>query len=257
MISAHAARIVVATALFFASFTLAVVPTAAQTSVAFGVPVFTYHKVDPVIPRDRIGNALTVTPEQFEAQLQALGRKHLRTITAAQLVADLRRGVVPTHTVVLTFDDGYLDARKFVLPLLRRYHDTATFYLISSTIGTPRHLSWSDVRALRAAGMEIGAHGRDHIDLTEMDARGQLEQMTACARSLLRWGQVEPATYAYPSGRYNATTLAVMRRTHLTAAFTEEFGYVHSLAQPYRLPRIRVLRADAVPMFAQIVSPLS
>lgn len=250
------ARIVAASVFLWAAAT----PLSAQTGGArpafAGVPVFTYHRVDRSVPRDRIGIALTLAPEQFEAQLRTLARHHVRTITAERLVADLRRGFVPERSVVLTFDDGYADARTFVLPLLRRYHATATFYVISSTIGTPRHLSWKDVRTLRSAGMEIGAHGREHVDLTEMDARGQLAQVNDCAHALRRWAHIAPETYAYPSGRFNATTLAVMPHTRLVAAFTEEFGYVHSLAQPYRLPRIRVLREDAVPMFETLVASL-
>jgi peptidoglycan/xylan/chitin deacetylase (PgdA/CDA1 family) len=221
-----------------------------------GVPVFTYHMVDSRIPHDRIGNALTVTPEQFESQLRTLTRLGLRTVTAEQLVADLHRGYVPSHTVVLTFDDGYADARSVVLPLLERYHEVATFYVISGTIGSPRHLSWRDIRALHNAGMEIGAHGREHVDLTELNAHGQLGEVEGCARALHRWAKIDPETYAYPSGRYNTTTLTIMHRAGLAAAFTEEYGYVHTLASPYRLPRIRILRQDAIPMFSTVVSAL-
>lgn len=212
--------------------------------------------VDRRIPSDPIGNALTVTPQQFEAQLRTLARLHLRTVTAARLVADLRRGNLPPRTVVLTFDDGYEDARSFALPLLRRYGDVATFYIISSTIGSPRHLTWADVRLLRAKGMEIGAHGVSHVDLTEMDAAGQRAQVEGCARALGHWIGATPVTYAYPSGRYNATTLAVMQRSSLRAAFTEDYGFVHSLAAPYRMPRIRVLRSNAVGMFSAVAQSL-
>ncbi len=38
---------------------------------------------------------------------------------------------------MLTFDDGYKDDVTQALPLLRRYHDKATFYLISGTIDSP------------------------------------------------------------------------------------------------------------------------
>ncbi|MBV9102319.1 MAG: polysaccharide deacetylase family protein [Candidatus Eremiobacteraeota bacterium] len=218
-----------------------------------GVPVFTYHMVAWRIPNDPIGNALTITPQQLRTQLETLQRLGLHTMTAANLVAEIERGAgLPRRTVVLTFDDGYQNARTEVLPLLRRYHAVATFYLISSTIGTARHLRWSDVRALKSAGMEIGAHGREHVDLTELDATGQFAQVNACRRALRRWAMVEAQTYAYPSGRYNATTLAVMRRSGLAAAFTEDYGEVRSLSQPYRLPRIRVLRESAVPAFSAI-----
>jgi peptidoglycan/xylan/chitin deacetylase (PgdA/CDA1 family) len=210
--------------------------------------------VDRRIPTDHIGNELTITPQQFESQLHVLRRLGLRTVTAAQLVAALRVGALPRRSVVLTFDDGYQDARTTVLPLLRRYHSVATFYVISGTIGSPRHLTWSDVRALRGAGMEIGAHGREHVDLTELDVRGQLAQVNGCRRALRRFALVEAATYAYPSGRYNATTLAVMRRAGLAGAFTEDYGEVRPFADPYRLPRIRVLRDNAVPLFSAIAA---
>jgi peptidoglycan/xylan/chitin deacetylase (PgdA/CDA1 family) len=247
----------------FASVTAALGVLAAfirpQGAVAatHGVPVFTYHMVDRRIPTDSIGNALTITPAQFETQLRMLEREHVHTMTAAALVAALRRGRVPQRTAVLTFDDGYLNARTYVLPLLERYHDVATFYVISSTIGTPRHLRWADVRALRDAGMEIGAHGREHVDLTELDERGQLAQAQDCARILKRWANIVPVTYAYPSGRYNATTLVAMHRAGLAAAFTEEYGYADSIANPYRMPRIRVLRQNAVQLFEAVLSTLA
>ena len=246
---------------------LAVLPVAARSdeplgarlgrsSSGPGVPVFTYHLVDRRVPGDPIGRALTITPDQFEAQLATLAALHLRTIGAGQLVESLRRGQVPAHAVVLTFDDGYKDGVTEALPLLRRFHDVATFYIISDTVGTPRHLTWADVRALRSAGMEIGAHGAEHVDLRELDALGQTAQVHHCLRSLHRWARVEPETYAYPSGQYNATTLAVMRHAGVAAAFTMEPGFVRSLADPYRLPRIRVLRWDAVEAFREIASAL-
>jgi hypothetical protein len=51
-------------------------------------------------------------------------------------------------------------------------------------------------------------------------------------------------------------TLAMMERSRIPAAFTMQYGYVHSLDDPYRLPRIRVLRAYAVSMFRQIATVL-
>jgi peptidoglycan/xylan/chitin deacetylase (PgdA/CDA1 family) len=212
--------------------------------------------VDRRVPSDPIGNALTVTPQQFEVQLQTLARRGLHTITARELVDDLHRHQIPQRTVVLTFDDGYANARTYALPLLERYHDTGTFFVISSTIGTPRHLSWADVRAMHAVGMEIAAHGREHVDLTELDARGQRSQVDGCRRSLRRWTGIDATTYAYPSGRYNATTLSVMRAAGIAAAFTEEFGYVKNLAQPYRMPRIRILRQNAQAIFESALPAL-
>ena len=255
-----AARLASTAAFFLALPALAVRPAAgAEPAVALaarGVPVFTYHKVDWRIPPDPIGGALTITPRQFASQLATLAVHHLRTISAGELVASLRHGRLPERAVVLTFDDGYKDDVTQALPLLRRYHDKATFYLISGTIDSPRHLTWADVRTLRDAGMEIGAHGAEHVDLRDLTAPGQAAQVRDCMLSLMRWANVDPATYAYPSGRFNATTLSVMRRAHVAAAFTMQPGYVRDLSDPYRLPRIRVMRASAVETFREITAGL-
>ena len=220
------------------------------------VAVFAYHRVDTEIPKDRIGNQLTITPAQLEAQLRYLQEHHIRAITASELIDRLRRGEPVDHTVVLTFDDGYLDARTQALPLLERYRAKATFFVISHTIGTPHHLKWSDIRALLRAGMEIGAHGADHLDLSRMTPAEQRAQATRCIDTIARYTGVRPRTYAYPSGRYDAATLAVMRAARIDAAFTMEYGLVSSLDHPYELPRVRINRSTAATTFEAALSAL-
>jgi len=53
-----------------------------------------------------------------------------------------------------------------VTPLLRKYGDTASFYVSAGFIGDGAHANWAQLRAMRAAGMEIGCHGTHHLDLT-------------------------------------------------------------------------------------------
>ena len=77
---------------------------------AVRVPVLMYHRVAPA---DQIGLSLpglVVSPELFAAQLEALVTAGWRSITAAQLAADLAAGVrPPPRTFVITFDDGRSD----------------------------------------------------------------------------------------------------------------------------------------------------
>jgi peptidoglycan/xylan/chitin deacetylase (PgdA/CDA1 family) len=76
-----------------------------------------YHRVDAAVPHDAVGRDLTVEPANFEAQLKLLRDRGIRTVTAAELIAALRRGEHPENTVVLTFDDGYEDAATSAFPL--------------------------------------------------------------------------------------------------------------------------------------------
>jgi peptidoglycan/xylan/chitin deacetylase (PgdA/CDA1 family) len=219
-----------------------------------GVPVLMYHRVDADVPRDAVGRDLTVEPAAFEAQLRYLRERRIATLTAAQLAAMLARGQEPARAVVLTFDDGYDDAATYALPLLRKYGARATFYVSSGFIGTPRHLTWRQMRTMRAAGMELACHGTNHLDLSTLDRAGQVREAGGCmARFAHYLGGAAPVTYAYPAGKFDATTIELMRELHIAAAFTEMPGNVTSFARPYALPRLRVRHDDDVARFARVV----
>lgn len=232
------------------------VPRIAAAATTEEVPVFVWHLVDTKIPRDPVGNQLTVTPEQLASELAYLDAHGYRGITAEELVDRMRRHAPLDHVAVLTFDDGYADARTDALPILERYRAHATFYVIAHTIGTPRHLSWNDIRTLLRAGMEIGAHGTDHWDLSQMTAQQQRYQVTHVLDTVQRYVGVRPKTYAYPSGGYNATTLAVMKAAGIEAAFTMKYGGVRSLASPYELPRVRINRTTAQTTFESALAAM-
>jgi peptidoglycan/xylan/chitin deacetylase (PgdA/CDA1 family) len=222
-----------------------------------GVPVLMYHKVDARVPaHDAVGRDLTVEPAAFEAQLRYLREHGIATLTAEDLARELRAGRRPRDAVVLTFDDGYDDAATTALPLLRKYGERGTFYVSSGFVGTPRHLSWRQIRSMRAAGMEMACHGTEHLDLSTLDRAGQTAEAAGCLQRFERWsGGPKPLTYAYPAGKYDAVTLALMKKLGIRAAFTERPGTVLDLSRPYELPRLRVRHDDDLARFAALVRP--
>lgn len=232
-------------------------PAAAAAPAWSGVPVLMYHKVDALVPaHDAVGRDLTVTPDAFASQLRYLRDHRIATITAATLARELDAGRRPERAVVLTFDDGYDDAATVALPLLRAYGARGTFYVSSGFVGTPRHLTWKQLRAMRAAGMEVACHGTNHLDLSTLDRAGQRAEAGGCMKRFARWlGGEPPRTYAYPAGKYDATTLALMHDLGIAAAFTERPGSVRDLAHRYELPRRRVRHDDGLAQFAALASP--
>ena len=213
--------------------------SAVATAAVPGVPVLMYHMVDPVTPPGPVGRSLTLEPAAFEAQLAWLRAHGIRTLTMNDLADALNRGEHPTHAVVLTFDDGYVDGATVVTPLLRKYGDRASFYVSAAFIGDAHHAGWQQLRAMRAAGMEIGCHGTRHLDLSESATS---PPSARSPRASTRWRAISLARrrYAYPAGRWNAATLDLMRRWGMKAALTERPGVVTSLAHPYTLPRRRI-----------------
>jgi peptidoglycan/xylan/chitin deacetylase (PgdA/CDA1 family) len=223
-------------------------------AVELGVPILMYHKVDAHVPRDPVGRSLTLDPATFEAQLGWLREHHIRTLTTAELAEDLTAGRRPVNAVVLTFDDGYADAATTVTPLLRRYGAHASFYISAGFVGDGRHASWAQLRAMAAAGMEIGCHGTRHRDLSRISPKAAAFEVGHCRDQLERYLH-RPTTYAYAAGKWNDAVIAIVRADGFKAALNERPGAVLSLEDPYALPRRRIGHGIDLEGFAHLATP--
>ncbi|HEV2261342.1 MAG TPA: polysaccharide deacetylase family protein [Candidatus Rubrimentiphilum sp.] len=217
-------------------------------------PILMYHRVDTQIPSDPVGRDLTVTPAALAMQLQTLRSRHLKAISMAELFARLHRNLPIEDAVVLTFDDGYADQMRYALPLLRRYGARATFYIVTGTLGTPEHLTWADLRRMTALGMDLGAHGIAHDDLSLMTARQQQAQIFGSVRALRRRLHAAVLSYAYPSGRFNTATLQLVRQAGIQLAVTTDPRYVIPPANRFELTRVRVHGAWSYAAFAAAIT---
>lgn len=213
-------------------------------------PILMYHRVDVDRPADAVGRALTVTPAEFAAQLAYLHSRGIAGITLDALRARLEAGQPLGRVVVLTFDDGYADQYRYAVPLLDRYGDRATFFVVMSTLGTPRHLSWRELRRMNAQGEEIAAHGMQHDDLSLMTAAQQAYQIDDSIARLHEYLGSRVDSYCYPSGRFNRTTLDLLRAAGVELAVTTDPAYVLAPENRLELTRVRVERGWSIAQFA-------
>lgn len=93
------------------------------------VPVIMYHSVG--IPNKKWQwNHLTCPYKIFEDHLLWLRKKKFNTISLEELYSYMKNGLkIPNKSVVLTFDDGYLDNWIFAYPLLKKFGFKATVYV--------------------------------------------------------------------------------------------------------------------------------
>lgn len=103
------------------------------------VPVIMYHSVG--IPnKNWQWNHLTIPYKVFESQLKWMKEKRFHTISLQQLYNYMNEGTgLPRNSVVLTFDDGYLDNWVFAYPLLKKYALKSTFYVCPEFVD-PRNI---------------------------------------------------------------------------------------------------------------------
>jgi peptidoglycan/xylan/chitin deacetylase (PgdA/CDA1 family) len=214
-------------------------------------PILMYHRVDVDRPADATGRQLTLSPQRFAQQLKYLKEHGLQGISLARMWERLRRRQGLDRTVVLTFDDGYRDQYTYALPLLREYHDTATFFIVTGDVGDPRHLTWKQLAAMRDAGQDICAHGVQHDDLSRMSPSRQAYQIETSVWILRTRLGVPALTYAYPSGRLNRATLQLVRDAGLSLAVTTDPVYVIQPETRLELPRLRVRGDWTVRSFSQ------
>ncbi|ADH86458.1 polysaccharide deacetylase [Desulfurivibrio alkaliphilus AHT 2] len=99
-----------------------------------GAIVLMYHSVADHTLSRWIDPRNHVSADIFAQQVSFLAR-HKRVIALDELVVAIGRGqAVQEGTVVITFDDGYLDNLTVAAPILHRYQMPATLFLPSSYI---------------------------------------------------------------------------------------------------------------------------
>ncbi len=204
-----------------------------------------------IVPRRLVGRELTVRPAQLGTQLAYLKSQGIAAISMAQFERRLQRGQSLDRVVVLTFDDGYADQFRYAVPLLHRYGDSATFYVVTGELGRPRHLTWADLRSMLAQRMDIAAHGVLHEDLAGMAPQQQRFEIDDSVSALRRTLHVPVDSYAYPSGRFNRETLALVCRANVRLGVTTDRTYVLPPQNRLEMTRLRVLSEWNTGQFAR------
>ena len=110
--------------------------------------VLMYHRViDPEFAPYPLQAGMYVRPETFRMQMKFL-REHCEVLALEDVISGLQQSKrLPKRTVVLTFDDGWIDNVTNAFPTLADLNLPATVFLPTAYIGTS-DLFWTDAIAL-------------------------------------------------------------------------------------------------------------
>lgn len=101
----------------------------------------------------------------------------------------------------LTFDDGDSDNYAIRQDLLKN-NIHATFYIVSSFIGTDGYLSETQLKDLYHDGNEIGGHTLNHTSLIALHGEALKHEICQDRLNLTAYG-FNVISFAYPSGHIN------------------------------------------------------
>ncbi|MET0893892.1 MAG: polysaccharide deacetylase family protein [Pseudoxanthomonas sp.] len=220
---------------------------------ATALPVLMYHGLHAgADAHGRYDPVYSVHPSGFARQLDWLlanGHHTIRIDDAAAQAASL----AGSRPVIITFDDGDVSNVEIALPLLLDRGMVAEFFITSDFVGQPGMLASGDVRRLADAGMGIGAHGRSHRFLEDLDVR-ELEAELQDSRSrLAAIAGCNIEALALPGGRGGERE----RNAALRQGYRHLFG---SMPGPNPAPgaadwwqRIAITRSTSLQRFAQLV----
>ena len=118
--------------------------TGALNQVRGRVAILLYHRI---AQHDTDPQLLCVAPKHFEQHLVHL-RRNFQVMSLTQLVGAVREGNVPRRSVVITFDDGYVDNLWYAKPLLERFECPATLFVVSGFIDQDREMVSDELERL-------------------------------------------------------------------------------------------------------------
>jgi peptidoglycan/xylan/chitin deacetylase (PgdA/CDA1 family) len=218
------------------------------------VPILMYHQVDPPPPRGTPMRGLVVAPHTFAWQMRMLKWMGYQGLSMREALPYLQ-GRKQGRVAAITFDDGYRNNLEYAAPLLADLGFSATCYAVSRLAG--RDNAWdaglgvpskplmdaNQMRAWCAAGMEIGAHTRDHLDLTSLSPQAARDQIVG-SRADLEDMLGEPVShFCYPYGRYRSDHVALAQEAGYLSATTVNRGRAVAGSDLFTLPRVLVSRA--------------
>ncbi len=87
---------------------------------------------------------LSVSPDHFAEQLAVI-KKYFYPLSMQEFLGYLQRGRVPNRSIVVTFDDGYVDNLQHAKPLLERSDVPATIFLITDSISNEQNFWWDEL----------------------------------------------------------------------------------------------------------------
>ncbi len=200
-----------------------------------GIPVLTYHHIGPGSEWYNVHEA------DFEQQLVYLLDMGFSAVSVLELAAGLGgRASLPSRPVVITFDDGYEDNYIAAFRLLERQGMRGTFFVVTGKIGQPGYMTWEQVRAMSAGGMEIGSHTVHHYTLNEINLK-EMERELLLSRLMLETNVPGSAPiFANPFGETSPAVVRLLERTGYQAACSSVVGLNRQGENLYMIRRLSV-----------------
>lgn len=206
------------------------------TNENIGIPVVYFHSVDP-----SEANEVIISPDKLKQELQYIKDSGYTTLTMTEVYNYLiNNKPIPEKSILITFDDGYMDNYTNAFPILKELNMKATIFLISGGIDNGYYLSTDQIKEMSNYGIDFQSHTVNHKYLDELSYQEQLKEVTESREAIKKITKKDVIAIAYPYGNYNNDTLKATEEAGYSLAFTTDRGLADRNDNKLELNRIYV-----------------
>lgn len=202
------------------------------------VPILMYHSI-----ATQPGNILRIPKTRFDEQMKWLKDNGYSSVTldeAYEAVSEKKE--LPEKSVVITFDDGYIDNYENAFPVLKKYGMSGTVFMITGKIDDKAngYLTADMLKEMDKSVLKIEAHTIDHKDLDKLSYKKQLEELKGSKETLENLLDRKIEFMAFPSGKYNSNTIKAAKESGYKMCFKMNGGQGTIDDDIYEFPRFFV-----------------
>jgi peptidoglycan/xylan/chitin deacetylase (PgdA/CDA1 family) len=166
-------------------------------------------------------------------------KRHYRVVSLSEGVTLLRAGRVTTPTVVLTFDDGYVDNFINLRAVAEEAGIPVTLFIATQPVELQREfqhdlangntgvlpLNWEQICYWSVRGAEFGSHTRTHCDCGSTDPERLEWELMGSKSDLESHLGIAVCSFAFPFGKEkNIPSLAARMAASVYSYFVSCFG---------------------------------
>lgn len=203
------------------------------------IPIFIYHTIAKGKPTEtKSQEVFSTEPALLDEQLTYLDTHGYTTVTMKEVADMLRHGTTTpiAHPVALTFDDGWVTQYINALPILKKHHAKATFYIFPNPVGKDeRFMTWTQLAELKDRGMEIGSHTLSHPLLSKLTPDELHKEMYDSKKTLEEKLGISVTDFASPFGYTSPAVVAELKKDAYETGRTTDKGSLHTTSSAYTL----------------------
>lgn len=234
--------------------------------IAKAIPVLMYHHVKSG------SDMISISPENFESHLRYLSKNGFCTLSLDEFLEFKNGKSFPKKSVVLTFDDGWLDNFVVAFPLLQKYNVKANIFVATDFIERasndarnemltqmPTHseckrlakeepslavCNWHDLQTMIDSGLvQVECHSHSHdnegISLDEWK-----DDLTLSRMLLKNHLGVTSKHLCWPRGKYNKKLMELALHLGFEALYTTKRGVNTNDQKSSEIKRLSVKDKD-------------